>query len=69
MSPARTLEELEERIRNRLQETDQSLRGIAAETGISPTHLINFKNSKRNLSFPNLHILAQHFGIKYNLKN
>lgn len=69
MPPARSLEELEEKIREKLRETEQPLHVIAAESGISKTHLTNFKNKKRNLSFPNLHILADYFGVKYILKN
>jgi len=69
MPPARSLEELEEKIRQKLQEAEQPLHVIASESGISKTHLTNFKNSKRNLSFQNLHILAEYFGVKYIIKN
>ena len=65
----KTIEELRETLRNRLGESEGSLRAVARKTGISPTHLNQFKNGKRNLKFELLDVLAAHFGVKYTLKN
>lgn len=56
-------------LREQLRHSEQSVRAIETETGISKTHLANFKNEKRNLSFPNLNALAQHFKIRYVIRN
>jgi len=68
-SPASSLENLEQELRERLCTADASLRTISEATGISKTHLANFKNEIRNLSFQNLDTLASYFGVRYVLKN
>jgi len=61
--------ELEDKLRQALKESNQSLQDMADSTSISKTHLANFKNGKRNLSFQNLNILAKYFSFRYNIKN
>jgi len=65
----KTIDELREEIRRKLKETDQSARALAASSGVSSTHLNNFKLEKRSLTFENLDRLAGVLGVKYNLKN
>ena len=60
---------LEAEIRLRLRDSEASLRSIETETGISKTHLANFKNLKRNLSFQNLNELAKYFKVRFIIKN
>jgi len=67
--PASNLEDLEAELRQNLKTADASLRTISEATGISKTHLANFKNEIRNLSFQNLDTLASYFGVRYVLKN
>lgn len=62
-------DQLEQEIRERFQNSDLSLRAVETETGISKTHLANFKNAKRNLSFQNLNELAKYFKVRYIIKN
>ena len=68
-SHATSLEHLEQELREQLRTADTSLRAISEATGISKTHLANFKNAIRNLSFQNLDTLASYFGVRYLLKN
>jgi transcriptional regulator with XRE-family HTH domain len=69
MKPVTNYTELESSVRQALNESDLSLREIEKVTEISKTHLANFKNKQRNISFPNLTKLADYFKIRYNLKN
>lgn len=69
MKPLTSYTEIESAVRQALCDSEQSLRGISRETEISKSHLANFKNDQRNLSFPNLTKLADYFKIRYNLKN
>jgi transcriptional regulator with XRE-family HTH domain len=65
----KTFEELRETVREKVRQEQGSLRAVARETGISPTHLNQFKSGKRNLRFETLDKMAGHYGVKYTLKN
>ena len=65
----KTVEAIVDAVRAKMEDSEESLRSAARETGISPTHLSQFKNNKRNLKFENLQELADHYGVKYTLKN
>ncbi len=69
MAAARSYDALEEKVRSALGQSEMPVRKLADQTGISKTHLANFKNEKRKLSFQNLDTLARYFGIRYMLKN
>lgn len=60
---------LETEIRQQFMEAKVSVREVSRQTGISKSHLVNFKNGERKLSFQNLDTLAGYFGVKYSLKN
>lgn len=66
---AHSLEELERLLRQAMDRSASSIRAISRATEISKTLLADFKNGERNLSFQNLHVLANHLGVRYNLKN
>lgn len=66
---ASNIEELEKKLREKMHETDSSIRAVARHSGISKTLLSDFRKGDRNMSFQNLHILASHFGVTYNIKN
>ncbi|MBX7057938.1 MAG: helix-turn-helix transcriptional regulator [Leptospirales bacterium] len=66
---ASDLDTLEAEVRTALTAAPESLLQVSLTTGISKTHLTNFKNGKRNLSFQNLDQLARHLGVRYSLRN
>ncbi len=66
---AHNINDLETIIREQIATASVSIREISRQTGISKTHLSNFKNGERNLSFQNLDFLATYLGVKYTLKN
>ena len=68
----KSLDELQEVLREKLKETQSgagSVRSVSRETGISSSHLNNFKEGNRNFSFENLDKLATYYSVKYTLKN
>ena len=64
-----SLIELEKVLREKLQETDKSLREIEGETGLSSSRLGDFKNGKYGFPLPKLNTLANYFEVYFRIEN
>jgi predicted XRE-type DNA-binding protein len=69
MKPIRTLDELEEALRQKVRDTDQTLQKISQATGIAQSRLSDFKNGRWNFPMRKLNTLANHFEVRFRLEN